>query len=160
MTEAALPKTRRGWSAKKIILTVLITGVVIVGGFFAVGLLTPVETLVAMAAEEKNESKGEMLDPGTRFDEAVAEGGVLILRHTLIDGWYDSLKAEMGEELKEVLGRALDREGALSLLKTGSLELACQERGLLGKPEARVQVEYRDQSGNMLYAGEARASTC
>ena len=160
MNASAVPEPRRGWGLKKIIVAVVIAVVAILGGLFVVGLVTPVETLVAVAAEERNVHKGAQIDSVTRFDEAVADGAVLVLRYTLLDGWYDTLVEEMAEEIEQALGRAPDREGALSLIEGGTLDDACEERTALGKPEARVRVEYRDARGASLFTVEARASTC
>ena len=151
---------RRGRRVGRIVVGVVIAAVLLVGGLFIVGLVTPVETLVTTVAEEKNVHRGKQIDAVTRFDEAVADGAILVLRYTLLDGWYDALVEEMGEELEQALGRALDREGALSILGAGWLENACEERTALGKPEARVQFEIRDERGGSLHTVEARAATC
>ena len=86
---------------------------------------------------------------------------MLIVRYTMLDGWYDAALGHLGEEnLVEVLGREPDRDGVLSVLELGGLELACEDRAKLGKPEARVAFEYRDERGEPFYTVEARASTC
>lgn len=159
-TSDSASEPRRGWGVKKIVLAVVIVAVVIVGGFFFIGLLAPIETLVASVAVEKNAHRGKQVDPVTWFDEADADGPLLIVRYTVIDGWFDATIDAMGEDLAEVLGRSPDPAGVLSVMEMGSLKAACDERASLGKPEARVLFEYRDERGEPLYSVEAGASTC
>ena len=97
-TKGALPEARRRWGVGRIVGVVVVVALVIFGGLMIIGLVTPVETLVATAAEEDNEKRGTMVDPLTRFDEAIAEGPALVRRYTRMDDWYDVMIRELGQE--------------------------------------------------------------
>ena len=151
-------RNRGGWGRKAVVALGIVVGLAALafGGLVYLVLQTSTEEVVAMRAEDINESKGTVLDEITRLGEAEARGTTLKINYTLTDDW-----AEKG--IKRIVDRGGTEptiEAMLELLSDHALGIACDERAELGRPELVVVMQYSDERGTPIYGAEASRERC
>ena len=151
-------RNRGGWGRKAVVALGIVVALAALafGGLVYLGLQTSTEEVVAMRAEEINESKGTVLDEITRLGEAEARGTTLKINYTLTDDWAEKLIKRMASKL----GTEPKIERLLELLSDQILGDACGERAELGRAEIVVVMQYNDERGAPVYGAEASRESC